>query len=227
MRPENGYISAVTKDTLITERVLRVGSSRGPLFFVYRHSSQEWPQARHFRQKRLPSRCTETEPRLIVEPGLPARVSSIAEPVIEQLGYRLVRVKVSCYRRAHHPDHGGAARRQHDGGRLRDHLAGAVAGVRRQRADGRRLPPGNLLARHRPAAGAQIRFRALSPATWSRSKWRWPSPAASGSAAFWPASRAKLAPGCVSTTQPKAEAGNPAADRGYGRRQSWCSPTNW
>jgi ribosome maturation factor RimP len=37
----------------------------------------------------------ETEPRLIVEPGLPARVASIAEPVIEQLGYRLVRVKVS------------------------------------------------------------------------------------------------------------------------------------
>ena len=37
----------------------------------------------------------ETEPRLIVEPGLPARVAHIAEPVVEQLGYRLVRVKVS------------------------------------------------------------------------------------------------------------------------------------
>jgi ribosome maturation factor RimP len=37
----------------------------------------------------------ETEPRLIVEPGLPARVAAIAEPVIESLGYRLVRVKVS------------------------------------------------------------------------------------------------------------------------------------
>ena len=37
----------------------------------------------------------QTEPRLIVEPGLSARVASIAEPVIEQLGYRLVRVKVS------------------------------------------------------------------------------------------------------------------------------------
>lgn len=35
------------------------------------------------------------EPRLIVEPGLAARVAAIAEPVIEQLGYRLVRVKVS------------------------------------------------------------------------------------------------------------------------------------
>jgi ribosome maturation factor RimP len=39
---------------------------------------------------------SETEPRLIVEPGLPARVASIAEPVIEGLGYRLVRVKVSA-----------------------------------------------------------------------------------------------------------------------------------
>jgi len=38
----------------------------------------------------------ETEPRLIVEPGLPARVAAIAEPVVEQLGYRLVRVKVSA-----------------------------------------------------------------------------------------------------------------------------------
>ncbi|HEY0224668.1 MAG TPA: ribosome maturation factor RimP [Pseudolabrys sp.] len=37
-----------------------------------------------------------TEPRLIVEPGLPARVAAIAEPVVESLGYRLVRVKVSA-----------------------------------------------------------------------------------------------------------------------------------
>jgi ribosome maturation factor RimP len=37
----------------------------------------------------------QSEPRLIVEPGLPARVASIAEPVLEQLGFRLVRVRVS------------------------------------------------------------------------------------------------------------------------------------
>ena len=36
-----------------------------------------------------------TAPRLIVEAGQPARVCAIAEPVIEQLGYRLVRIKVS------------------------------------------------------------------------------------------------------------------------------------
>jgi ribosome maturation factor RimP len=38
---------------------------------------------------------SDTEPRLIVEPGLPARVAVIAEPLLEQLGYRLVRVRVS------------------------------------------------------------------------------------------------------------------------------------
>ena len=35
------------------------------------------------------------EPRLIVEPGLAARVAAIAEPVIAGLGYRLVRVRIS------------------------------------------------------------------------------------------------------------------------------------
>jgi ribosome maturation factor RimP len=37
----------------------------------------------------------EDEPRLIVEPGLPARVAAIVEPVLHQLGFRLVRVRVS------------------------------------------------------------------------------------------------------------------------------------
>ncbi|HEY6027208.1 MAG TPA: ribosome maturation factor RimP, partial [Pseudolabrys sp.] len=36
----------------------------------------------------------DNEPRLIVEPGLPARVAVIVEPVLEQLGFRLVRVRV-------------------------------------------------------------------------------------------------------------------------------------
>ena len=35
------------------------------------------------------------EPRLIVEPGLAARVASIVEPVLEQLSFRLVRVRIS------------------------------------------------------------------------------------------------------------------------------------
>src|SRR5215471_11214764 len=36
-----------------------------------------------------------SEPRLVVEPGAAARVSAVAGPVLEQLGYRLVRIKIS------------------------------------------------------------------------------------------------------------------------------------
>src|SRR6476660_1557228 len=42
------------------------------------------------------SHAAPDEPRLITEPGVPARVAAVAEPVIEQLGYRLVRVRVSA-----------------------------------------------------------------------------------------------------------------------------------
>ena len=35
------------------------------------------------------------EPRLIVEPGLAARVCAVAEPVLRGLGYRLVRIRIS------------------------------------------------------------------------------------------------------------------------------------
>src|SRR5262245_57769210 len=35
------------------------------------------------------------EPRLVVEPGLAARVSAVAEPVLNNMGYRLVRVRVT------------------------------------------------------------------------------------------------------------------------------------
>jgi ribosome maturation factor RimP len=35
------------------------------------------------------------DPRLIVEPGVAARVAAIVEPVIEQLSFRLVRVRIS------------------------------------------------------------------------------------------------------------------------------------
>jgi ribosome maturation factor RimP len=37
----------------------------------------------------------DADRRLIVEPGLAARVAAIAEPVLEDLGYRLVRVRIS------------------------------------------------------------------------------------------------------------------------------------
>ena len=39
---------------------------------------------------------TGSEPRLIIEPGLAARVAAIAEPVLADLGYRLVRVRITA-----------------------------------------------------------------------------------------------------------------------------------
>ncbi len=44
----------------------------------------------------LPDAKTNMEPRLIAEPGVAARVAAVAEPVIEGMGYRLVRVRISA-----------------------------------------------------------------------------------------------------------------------------------
>jgi ribosome maturation factor RimP len=46
-------------------------------------------------QAAIAAAAQDSEPRLIVEPGLPARVAAIVAPVLGQLGYRLVRVRVS------------------------------------------------------------------------------------------------------------------------------------
>jgi ribosome maturation factor RimP len=47
----------------------------------------------------LPPGSVETdllaEPRLVVEPGAAARVSAVAAPVLQGMGYRLVRIKIS------------------------------------------------------------------------------------------------------------------------------------
>ena len=40
----------------------------------------------------------ENDQRIITETGLEARVAHIVEPVVENLGYRLVRVKISAMR---------------------------------------------------------------------------------------------------------------------------------
>jgi ribosome maturation factor RimP len=39
-------------------------------------------------------RCAGLEPRLVVDPGPAARIAAIAEPVLEDLGFRLVRVRI-------------------------------------------------------------------------------------------------------------------------------------
>src|SRR6201992_4043591 len=36
-----------------------------------------------------------TEPRLVIEPGAAARVSAVAEPVLQGMGYRLVGIRIS------------------------------------------------------------------------------------------------------------------------------------
>jgi len=69
-----------------------VGSPRDPLFFVTKMAATETLEA----SAAVNAASSATDPRLIVEPGLPARVAAIAEPLIEGLGYRLVRVKVSA-----------------------------------------------------------------------------------------------------------------------------------
>src|ERR1700722_10032933 len=73
------------------------------------------------------------EPRLVVEPGMAARVSAVAAPVLQGMGYRLVRVKIS----------GGSG------------CTGQIMAERPARS------AGDFLAGHRPAAGAPLRFRTL------------------------------------------------------------------
>ena len=43
----------------------------------------------------METKLTRHEPRIISETGLDARVAAIAEPVLEDLGYRLVRVRIT------------------------------------------------------------------------------------------------------------------------------------
>jgi ribosome maturation factor RimP len=97
-----------------------VGPARDPLFFITRsgtgrdvcsferpeHDPEKWKpvfgkdhaQDRN-RRDHLTERMTDTdllsEPRLVSETGLAARVGNIAGPVLEGLGYRLVRVRIS------------------------------------------------------------------------------------------------------------------------------------
>src|SRR5262249_43864002 len=88
---EKRYIREVRYGYLITvgcksERLSRVGPSRVPLFFITR--------SRHHVMGATIDTDT-TEERLIAEQGLGARIAAIAGPVLEGLGYRLVRVRIS------------------------------------------------------------------------------------------------------------------------------------
>ena len=88
-----------------------MGSSRGPLFFVTAtrrqrpiagpgtndqtkgSQRQQWRTTE--RMTEFPDRQAVSEPRLIVEQGLAARLAMIVEPVLASLGFRLVRVRIS------------------------------------------------------------------------------------------------------------------------------------
>ncbi len=63
---------------------------------------------------------------------MPAHVARLAEPVLRDLGFRLVRVKLSLSGTQHPADHGGAAGRHAVRRRLRGDQRGAVAGARRR-----------------------------------------------------------------------------------------------
>ncbi len=162
-------LQTVCMDPHKSDRLLRVGPP-GPALFCYRNSPGPRSRAENGNKNRLlatermndlSDTAAAAEPRLIIEPGLSARVAAIVEPVLEGLGYRLVRVRVSgtdgCTVQvmAERPDG------THDDRRLRSLFARAVAGARRRRSGGPRLSAGNVVARHRPPAGAAIGLRAL------------------------------------------------------------------
>jgi len=72
---------------MVSERLLRVGPARDPLFFVNISKAT--------RMDGTTDELVSTERRLIAEQGVAARVATIAEPLLAGLGYRLVRVRVS------------------------------------------------------------------------------------------------------------------------------------
>ena len=150
----------------------------GPALFCYQNGRKRGTTGGRYRHQ------IETEPRLIVEPGLSARVAAIAEPVIEQLGYRLVRVKVSsadgCTVQimAERPDGTMAVEDCETVSRALSPVLDVADPI------DTRLPAGDFLARHRPAAGAQIGFRPLRRPSGARSRWKSRSTAASAFAAL-------------------------------------------
>ena len=95
------------------DRVLRVGPT-GPALFYYLNGPDAGdarvpcgvPQSNASKNSLLTLDMTDptldaveldllAEPRLVTEPGMAARVSAVAGPVLQGMGYRLVRIKVS------------------------------------------------------------------------------------------------------------------------------------
>jgi len=94
-------------DTLITAGLIRSvfesGPRPGPALFYYLRvplirdvrADLETPLNDRLMLDANKLDLGNTDPGLIAEPGLAARVAAVAEPVIEGMGYRLVRVRIS------------------------------------------------------------------------------------------------------------------------------------
>jgi ribosome maturation factor RimP len=68
----------------------------GPLFFIGRDPPEADGTVRAMSEPtQEPAAAADQEPRLVVESGVAARVAAIIEPAIVDLGYRLVRVRVT------------------------------------------------------------------------------------------------------------------------------------
>jgi len=69
----------------------------GPLFFIGRDPPEADGTVRAMSEPtHEPTAAPDQEPRLVVESGVAARVATIIEPAIVDLGYRLVRVRISA-----------------------------------------------------------------------------------------------------------------------------------
>src|ERR1700739_2156270 len=84
--------------------VVESGFPRDPLFFVTARRADGFcpvrsrgPSngARPRSMSETTTRSAESDPRLITEQGVAARIAALAEPVVVNLGFRLVRVRVS------------------------------------------------------------------------------------------------------------------------------------
>ncbi len=80
-------------------------------------------------------------------------------PVLADLGYRLVRVKMSGRLAGHPAASWRNVRRHDDDRRLRGRQQGALAGPRPRRPHCGRLSPRDFLAGHRPSARPRLRSR--------------------------------------------------------------------
>ena len=69
----------------------------GPLFFIGRDPPEADGTVRAMSElTHEPKTASDQEPRLVVESGVALRVAAIIEPAIVDLGYRLVRVRISA-----------------------------------------------------------------------------------------------------------------------------------